>query len=50
LDRVIEPKKKPFYEGFPVVYKTIGNIKKPFAIVDTEWKEFAGDEKDIKYI
>lgn len=38
-----EETKKPYYDGFQVVEKH----SKKYVIVDGEWKQFAGDEKDI---
>ncbi|MCD6470927.1 hypothetical protein J7K86_00075 [bacterium] len=50
LDR-LKPKevvKKPFFQGQPMVWSS--TEKKWYVITeDGEWKEFAGDEKDIKW-
>ncbi len=50
LDR-LKPKeivKKPFYQGNPMVWSQ--TKKKWYVIIeDGEWREFAGDEKDIKW-
>lgn len=50
LDR-LKPKeivKKPFYQGNPIVWSQ--TEKKWFVITDDgEWREFVGDEKDIKW-
>lgn len=49
LDK-LKPKevvKKPFYEDLPMVWSDAK--QKWFIIVDSEWKEFAGDEKQIKW-
>jgi len=50
LDR-LKPKevvKKPFFQGQPMVWST--TEKKWYVITeDGEWKEFVGDEKDIKW-
>lgn len=50
LDR-LKPKevvKKPFYDGKPMVWS---QVKKKWFVVadDSEWLEFAGDEKEIEW-
>lgn len=50
LDR-LKPKeiiKKPFYLGSPMIWS---QTKKKWYVIteDNEWREFAGDEKDIKW-
>ncbi len=39
--------KKPFYENHPMVWSD--TKQKWFIIIEGEWKEFAGDEKEIKW-
>ena len=50
LDK-LKPKeivKKPFYQGNPMIWSQ--SKKAWFVIVDdNEWREFAGEEKDIKW-
>ncbi|TSC96299.1 MAG: hypothetical protein Athens101410_13 [Parcubacteria group bacterium Athens1014_10] len=49
LDK-LKPKevvKKPFYDDHPMVWSDAK--QKWFIIIDGEWKEFAGDEKEIEW-
>jgi len=49
LDR-LQPKeivKRPFYDGYLMVWSE--TKEKWFVVIDGEWKEFAGNEKEIKW-
>ena len=39
--------KRPFYDGHPMIWSDAKD--KWFIIIDGEWKEFAGDENEIKW-